>query len=143
MTIGELCNRDTFIVQEDVNIVETAKLMRVFNVGDLIVVTAGEHGNLPVGIVTDRDIVLHVVADAADAGVVKVSDIMSRELITGSEEDGVYESIERMRLHGVRRLPVVDDAGYLAGILSADDMLEFLGEEINGLIGLAYREQHT
>lgn len=142
MNIGELCNRDTFIIQKDETIVEAAKLMRVFNVGDLIVVSASKNGNTPIGIVTDRDIVLKVVADAVDAKSVKVSDIMSKALVSGSEEDGVYESIERMRVHGIRRLPVVDNEGYLAGIVSVDDMLEFLGEEVNALIGLVYKEQH-
>jgi predicted transcriptional regulator len=108
MNIGELCTRDTFIIQKDDNIVEAAKLMRVFNVGDLIVVSANEDGNTPIGIVTDRDIVMGVVADNADPQNVKVSEIMSKELVTGSEDDGVYESIERMRVHGIRRLPIVD-----------------------------------
>ena len=143
MNIGKLCIRDTFIIQKDDNIVEAAKLMRVFNVGDLIVVTANREGNIPIGIVTDRDIVIGVVADNTDPQNVKVSEIMSRELVTGSEDDGVYESIERMRVHGIRRLPVVDKEGYLAGILSVDDMLEFLGEEVNALIGLVYKEQHS
>ena len=142
MKIGELCTRDTFIIQKDDNIVEAAKLMRVFNVGDLIVVTASQEGNTPIGIVTDRDIVVSVVADNADPQNVKVVEIMSKELVTGREDDGIYESIERMRTHGIRRLPVVDKEGYLAGILTVDDMLEFLGEEVSSLIGLFYKEQH-
>ena len=141
MTIGELCIRDTFIIQKDENIVEAAKLMRVFNVGDLIVVAQSKEGNTPVGILTDRDIVMEVVAKNADPQGVKVAEIMSRELVTGGEEDGIYESIERMRTHGIRRLPVVDKEGHLAGILSVDDILEFLGEEVNSLIGLVYRER--
>ncbi len=143
MKIGELCIRDTFIIQKDDNIVEAAKLMRVFNVGDLIVVTTHKEGNTPIGIVTDRDIVMGVVADNADPQSVKVAEIMSKELVTGNEEDGIYESIERMRTHGIRRLPVINEEGYLAGILTVDDMLEFLGEEVSSLIGLFYKEQRS
>ena len=98
MNIGELCNRDTFIIQKDDTIVEAAKLMRTFNVGDLIVVSVSEDGNIPIGIVTDRDIVMGVVADNTDPKSVKVAEIMSKELVTGNEEDGIYESIERMRM---------------------------------------------
>jgi len=141
MNIGELCVRNTFIIRQDENIAEAAKLMRVFNVGDLIVVAQAKEGNRPVGILTDRDIVMRVVADERDPKSVKVADIMGKEVVTGSEEDGIYESIERMRTQGVRRLPVVDEKGYLAGILSVDDILEFLGEEVSSLIGLVYREQ--
>ncbi|MDA3945963.1 MAG: CBS domain-containing protein [Helicobacteraceae bacterium] len=143
MTIGELCNRDTFIIDKNDTIEEAAKRMRVFNVGDLIVVSVTEKGNTPIGIVTDRDIVVGIVADNADAQDMKVSAIMSKELVTGSEEDPVYEGIEQMKQHGIRRLPVVDKEGYLAGILSVDDLLEFLGEEINSLIHLIYKEQHA
>jgi len=142
MTIGELCIRDTFIVQKGDTVVEAAKLMRVFNVGDLIVVDASKEGNTPLGIVTDRDIVLNIVADNADPKTVTVGEIMSKDLVTGREEEGVYESMEKMRAHGIRRLPVIDDQGYLSGILSADDLLEFLGEEVTSLIGLIYKEQH-
>ncbi len=142
MTIGELCTRDTFIIGQDDNIVEAAKLMRVFNVGDLIVVDPSSDGNTPIGIVTDRDIVISVVADNADPQSVTVAEIMSKELVTGSEEDDLYSSIAKMRQHGIRRLPVVNKEGYLSGILSVDDILEFLGEEVNALIGLVYKEQH-
>lgn len=143
MTIGELCIRNTFIVQKEDTVLEAAKLMRVFNVGDLIVVEASKEGNTPIGIVTDRDIVVKVVADAADAQNITIAEIMSRELVSGLEEENLYEAIERMRQHGIRRLPVVDKKGYLSGILSVDDILEFLGEEVNALIGLVYKEQHT
>ena len=143
MNIGELCNRETIIVHKNENIVEAARLMRRFHVGDLIVVTKSEDGNTPIGIVTDRDIVMEVVANNADPQTVKVVEIMSKELVTGSEEEGIYEIIERMRMHGVRRLPVVDKEGYLSGILSVDDILEFLGEEVDALIGLFYKERRS
>ncbi len=143
MNIGELCNRETIIVQKDENIVEAARLMRRFHVGDLIVVIKSEDGNTPIGIVTDRDIVMEVVANNADPQTVKVSEIMSQELVTGSDEEGIYEIIERMRMHGIRRLPVVDKEGRLAGILSVDDILEFLGEEVDALIGLFYKERRS
>lgn len=143
MTVGELCTRDTFIVQKDENVLEAARLMRVFNVGDLIVVSSAKEGNTPIGIVTDRDIVIKAVAESADPQSLTVAEIMSDRLVTAKEEDGVSESIGSMRRHGVRRLPVVDKEGYLAGILSVDDLLEFLGEEVNGLIGLVYKEQHA
>jgi len=143
MNIGELCNRETVVVQQDKNIVEAARLMRHYHVGDLIVVTKSEEGNTPIGIVTDRDIVMEVVANGANPKTVKVSEVMSRELVTGREDEGIYETIKRMRMHGVRRLPVVDKKGYLAGILAVDDILEFLGEEVDALIGLFYNEQRS
>ena len=143
MNIGELCNRETIIVLKDENIVDAAKLMRQYHVGDLIVVTKSEDGNRPIGIVTDRDIVMKVVANNAEPESIKVSEVMSQELVTASEENGIYESIERMRTYGVRRLPIVDKEGYLAGILSVDDILEFLGEEVDALIGLLYKEKQS
>ena len=143
MNIGELCNRETFIVLKDENIVEVAKLMRHYHVGDLIVVTKSEESNIPVGIITDRDIVMEVVANSADPKTVKISDIMSQELVTAREDEGIHESIERMRMYGIRRLPIVDKEGCLAGILSVDDILEFLGEEIDALIGLFNKEKRS
>ncbi len=143
MNIGELCNRETFIVLKDENIVEAAKLMRRYHVGDLIVVTKSKESNIPVGIITDRDIVMEVVANSADPKTVKVSEIMNQELVTAREDEGIHESIERMRMYGIRRLPIVDKEGCLAGILSVDDILEFLGEEIDALIGLFNKEKRS
>jgi predicted transcriptional regulator len=143
MNIGELCNRETIIVLKEENIVEAARLMRHFHVGDLIVVSKNGDDNTPVGIVTDRDIVMEVVANNADPQTVKVAEIMSQELMTGSEEEGIHEIIERMRIHGIRRLPIVDKEGCLAGIVSVDDILEFLGEEVDALIGLFYKERRS
>lgn len=141
MNIGELCNRETAIVGQDENIVEVAKLMRHYHVGDLIVVIKRKNGNTPVGIVTDRDIIMKVVANEANPKIVKIAEVMSKELVTGTEEESIYEIIKRMRMHGVRRLPVIDKEGYLVGILSVDDILEFLSEEVDALIGLFYKER--
>lgn len=143
MNIGEVCNRETVIVRNDENIVEAARLMRSHHIGDLIVVTKSPKGNIPIGIITDRDIVMEVVADNADPQSIKVAEIMSKELVSGSEEEGIYEYIGLMRSQGIRRLPVVDKEGLLVGILSVDDILEFLGEEVDALIGLFYKEQRS
>lgn len=143
MNIGELCNRETIIVLKDENIVEAAKLMRHFHVGDLVVVTKSKDNNIPIGMVTDRDIVMEVVANNADSQTITVADIMSEELVTASEDEDIHECIERMRTYGIRRLPIVDKEGYLAGILSVDDILEFLGEEVDALIGLFYKEKRS
>lgn len=141
MTIGELCNREVIIISEDESCAEAARIMRHFHVGDLIVIVESEGGRRPVGILTDRDIVLQVVANNANANTVRVKEIMSSELVTAKEEDGIYETMKRMRLHGVRRMPIVDQQGYLVGILSADDFLEYLCEELDSLIGLFYNER--
>ena len=112
MKIGELCTRDTFIIQKDDNIVEAAKLMRVFNVGDLIVVTASQEGNTPIGIVTDRDIVVSVVADNADPQNVKVVEIMSKELVTG-REDATILSCLNIVLTKLYQMDIPSKTGYL------------------------------
>ncbi len=141
MPIGEICNREVVFVTREDTILEAALLMRQHHVGDLVVAEDREGVRFPVGILTDRDLVIEILA--ADIGVetVTVGDIMSPELVTARESDGVYETIQRMRARGVRRIPVVNDRGSLEGIIAADDLLGLLADEIMGLAKLAGREQ--
>ena len=110
-----------------------ALLMRKHHVGDLIVIDGAGGQAVPVGIVTDRDIVVSVIALGLDPAGLQVDDIMSDDLLTCREDDDVYETIEHMRLRGIRRVPVVNGAGGLTGIVSVDDLLEFLAEEMGDL----------
>lgn len=133
MRIGDICTNDTICCTRDDTVQAAAMLMRRHHVGDLVVVDNDGGNNIPLGILTDRDIVLAVVAPGLDPGSLLAGDIMSDDLLTASEADDVYETIEHMRLRGIRRVPVVDANGKLSGIVSADDLLEFLAEEMSEL----------
>jgi CBS domain-containing protein len=115
--------------------------MRKHHVGDLVVVDEPDRQPIPVGIVTDRDIVVSVIALGLDPASLLVGDIMSDDLLTTSEDDDVYETIERMRFRGIRRVPVVNGEGGLTGIVSVDDLLEFLAEEMGELSRIASHQQ--
>lgn len=130
MPIGEICNRDTVIVKRDNTVLEAAQLMRQHHVGDVVVVEERDGARIPVGIVTDRDLVVEIMATELDPGVITVGDIMEQELATVKESVGVFEAIQYMRSKTVRRLPIVNEKSELVGILSLDDLLELLSEEL-------------
>jgi predicted transcriptional regulator len=115
--------------------------MRTHHVGDLVVVEAREGRKHPVGIVTDRDIVVEVVAAGVNPELLKVGDIMGPEVATVRESEGLFEALRYMRDKGVRRMPVVDAAGGLVGILTLDDLLGLLGEEMMELSRLVSNER--
>ncbi len=141
MHIGEICTVQTIYCKRDETVQGAALLMRKHHVGDLIVVDQAERERIPIGIVTDRDIVVSVIALGLDPASLLVGDIMSDDLLVTGEDDDVYETIERMRARGIRRVPVVNEAGGLTGIVSADDLLEFLAEEMGELSRIASHQQ--
>ncbi|MBX9916600.1 MAG: CBS domain-containing protein [Nitrosomonas sp.] len=141
MSVGEICNREVIVIQRDATIVEAAKLMRQFHVGAVIVVEKRDGRQIPVGVVTDRDLVVEVVATELDAAVITVGDIMATEVFTIKESTASHEAIEFMRRKTIRRLPVVDESGELTGILTLDDALQLLSEELLDLAKLVRYEQ--
>ncbi|MGA9665868.1 MAG: CBS domain-containing protein [Gallionella sp.] len=141
MPVSEICNREVVVVQRSNTLLEAAQLMRQHHVGDVVVVEDRGGVRVPVGIVTDRDLVVEIMAPAIDQKVFTVGDIMAPELVSVSEDAGMSESIEYMRAKGVRRVPVVDKRGGLVGILTLDDLLELLAEELLSLAKLVRLEQ--
>jgi len=141
MPIGEVCVRQVVVAPRAASVLEAAKLMREYHVGDVLVTEEREGRRVPVGIVTDRDIVLEVLAQDLDAGSLSVGEIMSNDLVTVAQNEGVFQTIQRMRAKGARRAPVVDDSGVLMGIVCVDDLVELLAEELNELAKLVSREQ--
>jgi CBS domain-containing protein len=115
--------------------------MRQYHVGDIVVTDEMDHRRTPVGIVTDRDIVLEVLAQELDATSLSVGDIMTGDLITVRENEGLFQTIQLMRAKGARRVPVVNGEGVLVGIVSVDDLVELLAEELGELAKLISREQ--
>jgi CBS domain-containing protein len=141
MTIGAICNREVITVQRDATVLHAAMLMRQYHVGDVVVIEAHQGQCLPVGIVTDRDVVIKLVATELDSNVITVGDIMESKLTIVKECSGVFEAIQTMTAKGIRRLPVVDDGGGLVGIITLDDLLLLLAKELSSLTKLVAREQ--
>jgi len=141
MPIGDVCVREVLVATRETTVGEAARLMRRHHVGDLVVVD-GENGDrVPAGIVTDRDIVLSVVATGLDPSVFTLGDLVTANLVTVPEDLGVFECIQKMRTRGVRRMPVVNTQGKLVGIVSVDDLIQLLGQELSELGRLISREQ--
>jgi CBS domain-containing protein len=123
-------------------IVDAAKRMRTSHIGDLVVIENRNGRQFPIGIVTDRDIVVSVVAgDPEHIAYLLVSDVMSDDLVTAREHDSIEAALKKMEEHGVRRLPVVDADGMLVGILTLDDILQYLTGQQSELVALVAREQ--
>ena len=141
MSISEFCNREVVFATREMSLPEAAQLMREYHVGDLVVVDEVDGKRVPVGIVTDRDIVIEVIAQSLDLNEFSVGDIMGPQLVSVQEKEGVFETIRLMRTKGIRRIPVVNQEGGLVGIISADDILDLLAEEMAELAKVAPREQ--
>jgi CBS domain-containing protein len=140
MSVGELCNREVIVIEADASIDEAVKLMRQYHVGDIVVVRDSQQP-VPAGMLTDRDLVIEVYAKGVDPASIAVGDVMSTSLITARESDDLFTVIGLMRKYGVRRLPIVNDAGWLEGIITVDDMMELLAEQVTGLVEVIRTEQ--
>jgi CBS domain-containing protein len=124
--IGEICSKPVVTVTATASVREAARLMRAKNVGAVVVV----NNNRPAAILTDRDIAVSVVADGRDASTVTVGDIMHRDLTVIPAENGLMDAAKTFAAKGVRRLPVVDRRGKVMGILTLDDLVMLLGNEM-------------
>ena len=114
--------------------------MRRHHVGDLVVVEKEGEEARPAGIITDRDIVIEVVAQKIDPDSLTVKDIMSTDPVRVAESVSLLDTLELMKQRGVRRVLVIADSGGLQGLLSADDAIELIAEQINDLTQLVDRE---
>lgn len=141
MPISEICSREVIIVERSETVLAASKLMRERNVGTVVVVDEHDGKRVPVGMVTDRDLVVKIIAPEADPTFIRAGDIMKEPLVTVKGSCGVYEAIQHMRSKGVRRLPVVDNDGSLLGIVTLDDLLGLLAEEIGALARLIEHER--
>ena len=140
MQIGDMCNRNVICAARDATVATAAKLMREHRVGDVIVVDRADAQRMPIGIVTDRDIVVKVVALGADPDTVTLGELTSwGQLATVQETDTLGDTIHLMHAKGVRRIPVINGTGVLVGIVSMDDMLPRSVAELSELVDLAAR----
>jgi CBS domain-containing protein len=141
MTVGEICNRVVTVAERATPLADAAKLMREHHVGSLVVVENRAGARVPVGILTDRDIVVAVVAGGVDPATLTAGDVMAGELLTVREQDSEFDALQLMRRRGVRRLPVVGADGALAGIVTVDDLLEIVAEQLDDVVRAITSEQ--
>ena len=139
MNVGRICKRQVVTVTPQQELVFAAERMREKHIGFLVVV---EENGRPIGVLTDRDIVISVVAKGANPSLLKVADVMTRDPTTADEGESVANALRTMRRMGVRRLPVVGSKGLLTGILALDDVLDVLATELAEVSGAVRNEQH-
>jgi CBS domain-containing protein len=141
MLLQELCTPDVVSCTADDSALYAAKLMRQHHVGDVVIVDDAETEQSPIGLVTDRDIVIEVLGKDLDPAKVTLREIMRKPAVIASTSEDVFQAVERMKTHGVRRIPVVDGTSKLAGILCLDDLLKRLAVDAANLAEVVTREQ--
>lgn len=132
MNVKSLCRMDVSTVRASDELSAAAQQMRDAHVGYLVVAEPLPLGgwSKPIGVLTDRDIVIEVLAKGVDARSVTVGDIMTREPVVVGEDQSLSFALKAMRKIGARRIPVVGAAGHLVGILTMDDVVSSLAKEL-------------
>lgn len=141
MNVGEICSRTVAFVTEEMSLKQAANLMRSEHVGSLVVVREVPAGRMVQGILTDRDIAIVAVARDFDPQTLRAADVMCPDVVTVNPTDSIYDTLATMRQKGVRRIPVVKPEGILEGIVSMDDILEVVADEMQMIVQAMARER--
>ncbi len=136
MSLGNLCRREIICVNRGATVEEVAKLMEEKNIGSIIVVEERK----PMGIVTDRDILLRVINRGLDPKRTSVADVMTKQIVTLREDIGLFEALQHVKGKGIRRFPIVDAKGNLQGIMTLDDVIYLLGKEMADMASIIEKE---
>jgi len=141
MIVGDLCSRDVVTVAAKAGLVEAAQTMRTRHVGFLVVTDDGAVNGIPVGVLTDRDVVIEVVSKGIDPLDLTAGDVMSRDPLVVAVDARPEHALKQMRIFGVRRTPITDAQGRLVGVLALDDLLDWLAGTLADAAGVVRREQ--
>jgi CBS domain-containing protein len=141
MLVREMCTSDVVCCRPQTSALEAARLMRHKHVGDVVVVDDPIEERVPLGVVTDRDLAIEVLGDGRDAATTALSALVRSPVVIARDTEDVSVVIERMRTHGVRRVPVVDERGSLVGIVTLDDLLKSLLSDMHALLETQTRAQ--
>jgi len=140
MRIGSHCKRDVVVVSPDVSLADAARLMRDRHVGCLIATQMQDGVRTPVGMLTDRDIVVQVIARDVDPRGLTVGDVMTREPVVAAEGDDMSVVLQHLRNAGLRRVPVVDESGALTGVFALDDAINLVSGLLDDIAGAVGRQ---
>ena len=134
MQLKEVYTPDVACCTRETDAVAAAGLMRQRHVGALVIVDRLHDDRIPIGVITDRDLVVDVLAPGLDPLAISVGTIAKKPVIIANESEDISAVVERMRSHGIRRMPVVNHAGLLVGIVTLDDLLGLMVSEANALV---------
>ena len=134
MSVRDFCRPDPCTATEGETVREAAKRMDARGVGSLVVV---DEAGRPIGMLTDRDVVVRVLRRHRSPDTTAVGEVMGREVSVVREASPLVQALRRMRSDGLRRLPVVDAEGCLTGIIAADDALQLVASEFSDLAAVA------
>ena len=143
MSVRSVCNPNVATISANRSVREAARRMRESHVGDLIVTEPNRGGAVPIGVLTDRDIVVGIIAENVSADDLTVGDIMSTDVVTVNEDNGLEFALREMQQKGIRRIPVINSEGLLVGVLSADDVLDYVAGLVAHMAGILRQEQRT
>ena len=141
MHVSEICNRDVATLERKDTVRDAAVLMRKRHVGDVVIVDKKTDGMDPVGILTDRDIVVELIADDVELNSVVVGEVMSSPPMTVYQDEDLWDTVKKMSRMGIRRIPVLNGQDRLVGILSVDDLLSQVSERLQDLSNLITNEK--
>lgn len=143
MIVSDFCELDVVTVERDVTLFETSKLMRQFHVGYVVVVEDKDDMLTPLGIVTDRDLVVEVMATELDPATITVGDIMQQQLYTLQSHVDLVQCLNAMADVGVRRLPIVSEEGMLIGVATLDEILTKMADLLGSFSQLLQTEKEN
>jgi CBS domain-containing protein len=141
MRLREICTTEVVCCRPQTSALDAARLMRHKHVGDVVVVSDPDRERVPVGVVTDRDLTIEVLGNGRDAAQTTLSDVMRSPVVVATDSEDASVVVERMRFHGVRRVPVVDERGTLVGIVTLDDLLRALLADMQTLLASQTKAQ--
>ena len=141
MNVGKCCIHDVVAVSPKDDLAFAAQIMRDKHIGFLVVAENTGNRRMPVGVLTDRDIVVQAVARNAEPRSIMVGDVMTRDPVIVKESDDLEEAMTRLRNNGIRRVPVVDERGALVGVVAVDDAIRLLSGMLSDIAGAVSREQ--
>jgi predicted transcriptional regulator len=141
MKVGDICRRAVIAIENSMDVTAAAELMRQQHVGFLIVYRSGDELRQPIGVLTDRDLVIEVIAKKVDPAALNVDDVMTRQPLVANQTEELGDVLQAMRMAGIRRVPVTDTRGALVGVVAIDDAFDVITGFMCDITGSVKNEQ--
>lgn len=141
MFVGQYCDKKISTLTQDSSILDAAKVMRKNHVGEVIIVENKMGNTIPVGLITDRDIVVEILAMEIDIETINLGSVMCIELITVNYDSSLNKALEIMQHYGIRRAPVVGNDGGLIGIINIEAVIKVVSQDMAKILKLFNNER--